>query len=124
MKPSRWIFLLIVVTVVFIGAAIHWLRPSREDSRIAIWRPAPTNAGVEVIPPPTVPSVVTVTNQFQWAQLESEDYHEYIARLRKIGCPEETIRDIIIADVDKLFAPRVAALRPNTNEPRYWRADD
>jgi len=35
---------------------------------------------------------------FSWQQLESPDYQTYVANLRDIGCPEQTIRDIIIAD--------------------------
>src|SRR5437867_256418 len=34
--------------------------------------------------------------KFDWRMVESEDYKKYIANLRYIGCPEETIRDIII----------------------------
>ena len=30
------------------------------------------------------------------------DYREYIENFRNIDCPEETIRDIILADVNKL----------------------
>ncbi len=44
--------------------------------------------------------------RFQWGQLESSDYRTYIANLRAIGCPEQTIRDIITADVDTLYASR------------------
>ena len=43
--------------------------------------------------------------------MESEDYHQYIANLRSLGCPEQTIRDIIIADVNKLFAAREDPLK-------------
>src|SRR5687767_6195122 len=50
------------------------------------------------------------TNDFHWGSVESDDYREYIANLRAIGCPEETIRDIIIADVNKLYAGRIASL--------------
>jgi hypothetical protein len=48
---------------------------------------------------------------FHWSEVESADYKEYIARLRGVRCPEETIRDIIIADVNKLYAPREAPLK-------------
>src|SRR5687767_3763335 len=41
-----------------------------------------------------------------WCMVESEDYVSYIANLRAIGCTEETIRDLIIADVNKLFEDR------------------
>jgi hypothetical protein len=44
--------------------------------------------------------------QCHWSQIESSDYLVYIANLRAIGCPEQTIRDIIIADIDSLFASR------------------
>jgi hypothetical protein len=46
------------------------------------------------------------TKTFQWSQIESADYPTYIANLRAIGCPEQTIRDIITADVGAAFAPR------------------
>src|SRR4030095_7552909 len=38
-------------------------------------------------------------NGFHWSQIEAADYPTYIRNLRRIGCPEETILDIITADV-------------------------
>ncbi|HEV8543961.1 MAG TPA: hypothetical protein VGR78_16340 [Verrucomicrobiae bacterium] len=69
------------------------------------------------------PAVVVRTNAFQWEQLESEDYRTYINRLRSIGCPEETIRDIVIADLQKLMAPRVQAINGPHEAPKYWKAE-
>lgn len=69
-------------------------------------------------------SVVVVTNQLQWAQLESEDYKTYIARLRAIGCPEQTIRDIIIADLDKLLAPELRAAHGRRQDLQYWNSEE
>ena len=45
-------------------------------------------------------------NQFSWSQLESTNYHAYITNLRRVGCPEQTIRDIITADIDGVYAGR------------------
>jgi hypothetical protein len=60
---------------------------------------------------------------FDWRAVESEDYRKYIANLRAIGCPEETIRDIIIADVNKLFESRKQALKAKTGKKyEYWKA--
>ena len=59
--------------------------------------------------------------QFDWRAVESENYKQYIANLRSIGCPEETIRDIIIADVNKLFDSRRKELFPATNKFEYWK---
>ncbi len=61
------------------------------------------------------------TTPFDWRQVESSDYKEYIANLRAIGCPEKTIKEIICADVNDLFSARRAAIT-QTNHYEYWRA--
>ncbi len=71
-------------------------------------------------PVTVVTNVVEATNDFRWAQLESEDYRDYINRLRAIGCPEQTIRDIVIADVDKMLAPKMQAASPHPREIKFW----
>lgn len=96
--------LLIVSVTVNVLLVLGWL----------LLRPAPQP------PPPATPrsldpdQVVVRTNvhflrdYFSWTQVESQDYPTYIDNLRRIRCPEETIRDIIIADVNDLFARRMA----------------
>jgi hypothetical protein len=60
---------------------------------------------------------------FDWRVVESEDYKKYIANLRSIGCPEETIRDIIIADVNKLFEDRrKSSERLESPRYEYWKS--
>lgn len=70
---------------------------------------------------------IAVTNQlghgFRWKSVESSDYKFYISNLRGIGCPEETVRDIIIADVNKLYAPRFAALQKPEQEKKFWEVE-
>lgn len=70
------------------------------------------------------PQVVTnvIEPEFHWREVEAADYKEYIRKLRGIGCPEATIRDIIIADIDKLYEPRLAQLRdqPTYRPDKYW----
>jgi LysM repeat protein len=58
---------------------------------------------------------------FNWSEVESPDYPVYIARLREIGCPEETIRDIVIADVNKLYANKRLEEVP-TIDQEWWRS--
>jgi hypothetical protein len=72
---------------------------------------------------PSSPAVATPTNfsseqaeqavkaPFQWSQVESSDYRTYIANLRRIGCPEQTIRELIMADVDDDYSARRERLR-------------
>src|SRR5687767_5951918 len=70
----------------------------------------------------TVTITVPTTTALDWRIVESEDYKKYIANLRAIGCPEETIRDIIIADVNKLFEARKRELTgSSTNKFQYWK---
>ena len=69
-----------------------------------------------------VTNVVTVVERaklFDWRVLESEDYKQYVANLRAIGCPEKTIRDIITADVTELF--REHARQSPGNRFEYWK---
>ncbi len=65
------------------------------------------------------PGVAEVAAPFHWAQVESADYKVFIANLRGIGCPEATVRDIVIADIDGLFAGRVKAQVDGVTG-RFW----
>lgn len=51
------------------------------------------------------------STSFRWSQLESTNYLTYIANLRHIGCPEQTLRDIVTADVEGLYRVRAQDLR-------------
>jgi hypothetical protein len=62
--------------------------------------------------PPSLDSVVVKTNvlvrreNFTWEQVQSTNYATLIKNLRAIGCPEQTIRDIVTTDVDRIYARR------------------
>jgi hypothetical protein len=56
-----------------------------------------------------------------WRQVESSDYRQYIANLRAAGCPEKTIRDIIVAEVSELYNQRAKAAFGQTNRFEYWK---
>src|SRR5947208_15217937 len=59
-----------------------------------------------------------------WRAIESTNYQAYIANLRAIDCPEETIRDIVVTDVAKLFAKRRAAIRAQGQPYKFWLTGD
>ena len=48
---------------------------------------------------------------FHWSAVESTNYFEYVANLRRIGCPEQTIADIVAADLRALYAEAGPAAR-------------
>jgi len=58
---------------------------------------------------------------FDWRQIESDDYRTYIHNLRSVGCPEQTIRDIVSADVVNAFAARRQEAISNLyGNFKYW----
>jgi len=59
-----------------------------------------------------------------WRALESTNYVTYIDNLLAFGCPEETVQDIIIADIAKLYAQRRAELRARMQPYKFWQTVD
>jgi hypothetical protein len=109
--------LIIILTVVAFGlcAGIVTLKRGQDSAPPSANEPSAPNAPATKIKykvikerPGTLPQSAP---QFHWREVESADYKDYIAKLRDIFCPEETVRDIIIADVNKLYAPREAVLK-------------
>lgn len=99
---------------------------------IALWLLLPRRPFADSLAAPAVtvesstnaarPNVVVRRQFFSWQEVESPDYQTYIGNLRNIGCPEQTIRDIIIADVNSLYA-RKRALELVTPEQQWWRSE-
>src|SRR5262245_14670020 len=67
-------------------------------------------------------NIVVRRQNLTWDEIESADFPTYVANLRAIGCPEATIRDIIVADVNQLFARR-RATEVVTTEQKWWRSE-
>lgn len=55
-----------------------------------------------------------------WRALEHTNYFVFIENLRAFACPEETIRDIIITDVAKLYGRRRSEMRMQYPPPKFW----
>ena len=73
--------------------------------------------------PPRVQTQVVVRRQnFTWEEVESNDYATYIKNLREIGCPNATIRDIIVADVDELYSHRRASEVVSADH-QWWKSE-
>jgi len=120
-KLSLTLNALLLGFVVWLTGAGPHLETSAEKSHCLSDRgllPKPQSTAPPLTSEP-LPEVVEVGEPFDWAQLESTDYQDYVANLRAIGCPEPTVRDIIIADVNDLFAPRVKALVDEVTG-RFW----
>ena len=61
-------------------------------------------------------------SQISWQNLQTDDLKEFIRRLRAVNCPEGTIEDLIIAAADRLYAPKMRALWPESLQQNdYWK---
>ena len=105
------------LNVLLAGAAYWGWRHARDASRPDAPPAKPDLAAPQLQPP------VVVRRQFMdWSELESTNYATYIGNLRAIGCPEATICDIIVADVNQVYAGKRAAESARIDMP-WWRAD-
>lgn len=91
----------------FLSGAVIWLgflsRPRQDLQSVENGGERTKRPALQVVPRA---ESVRSTESFRWSRLESTNYHVYVANLRQVGCPERTIRDIIAADVDAIYAPR------------------
>lgn len=115
----RWRLIALVSLGLNLGLAAAWLVYSRHTP--------PKAPASGITPSQAAGAVPSRTNFlirrqfFSWQQVESPDYPTYIQNLRDIGCPEQTIRDIIIADVNALFSRR-RATELVTPDQQWWRS--
>jgi hypothetical protein len=110
-----------LVANVMLAAVAGYLaaRPQAEAPAPAI---AATEAPGPVADPPSPQpeSQPAWSRRFDWHQLETADYPTYIANLRAIKCPEQTVRDIISADVAHLFAVKRKQLSGSPARAGRW----
>jgi hypothetical protein len=104
--------------LVFAAAFLYALRRTGHDELLSYLL---LPQGVDVIHSYKTNTVVRRLH-FHWSEVESDDYATYIENLRAVGCPESTIRDIIIADVDQFYARKRAAVIV-TPEYQWWRSE-
>jgi len=118
MRGRIWLYLSLAANVVLAAgwwtAWRHWAA-APEPSPVAL-----TNTAAAA--PLTRTNFIPRRQFFHWSEIESPDYATYVANLRAIGCPEQTIRDIIIADVNALFARR-RATEVVTPQQQWWRTE-
>ncbi|MBE0542446.1 MAG: hypothetical protein IH623_13885 [Verrucomicrobia bacterium] len=55
-----------------------------------------------------------------WEAIESRDPRQLIASLRAIGCPEQTIRDIVVTRISREFHGRLQAAYDDEVRQRPW----
>ncbi|HYV27809.1 MAG TPA: hypothetical protein VFA77_09765 [Candidatus Eisenbacteria bacterium] len=122
MKPSTLIVALILLSLGLITAAAYLIKtsPTPVAAATAPSTTVITNTRTKIVREPDAPTAPAPGLNFTWSSVEAANYKEYIANLRAIDCPEETIRDLILADVNKLYAPREAPFKTKAEAPLPW----
>lgn len=121
MKTSRWLRLSLGLNLLLAAALAFAAWPRATSGRPPAALAHLTNRPLRVteITHEPAPMVVEVTPAFHWRELESTDFRVYMANLRAIGCPEDTVRDLLVAEVKDLFDRRLAAIVARL-DPRLW----
>lgn len=103
-----------------IGIGTSFLIPGSTETAQPFVTHVVTNVVYTTSAATVVANVPAAAINFRWAQLESRDYRQYVANLKAIGCPWDTLKDIIIADLNTLYAPRLAQLRAPMEREAWW----
>lgn len=108
---------LVVNGMLLLGAAVQLFRAPAKSIHAA-----KTGAKDEAIATMRVTNVVPgettfVTNRFEWRQIESTNYDQLVANLRGVGCPERTIRDVVVGDVWRRWD---AGQHPRERHSLFW----
>ena len=118
MSAKKIAVISIGVNVLLLGIVAQLLKKPPPPAVIVL----DTNAPVKFVEK-RVETPVKPPERFDWRKVESEDYRQDIANVRSVGCPEQTVRDIIIADVNALFEARRLPLLQPSEEFKFWKAD-
>lgn len=124
MKLQRLLLISIVANLVCL-AGLYWFLSDRKEAAgpsQAAQANAPAASGQALGQAAPVERVVREVEPFHWSQVESDDYQTYVENLRRIGCPEETIRDLVKQDLDKAYDQRKADIlnkAPARND--FWK---
>ena len=114
-------FILILIPVLLLALTLIYRgnqapQPTENAKPVPIRDPKRGDGKAQLKPEPEV-------QRFSWREVESADYPQYVANLRRINVPELTVTDIIVADVNRLFAERAMKLkadRKEASELKFW----
>ena len=85
-------------------------------------------SGIDALPGKSLARVFSRSTAGQrpihWQQLHSTNYDQFVANLRAFGCPEQTIRDIVMMDIAKVYARKRAEIRRQGRPYEFWRPSD
>jgi hypothetical protein len=71
---------------------------------------------------PPADGTAGLATQNSWSDLQTDDLKEFVRRLRAAGCPEETIKDLVLAQLNRSYSVKQRAIWQNNFNPNdYWK---
>lgn len=113
-----WLAISLILNLLLLGAVVRrgskqqpveFARPLRTEVSQAA---RATNVFSRRSPPPM--------SATPWVDIESPDHKQFVANLRAIGCPEQTIRDIVVTRLSREFQTRLQMAHDETARQRPW----
>lgn len=120
---GRWLIVIsLAVNVGLGGLLIHRATstapaPVPRIPRLPVVTPPADISVPETNAPAAAPQ--SVEADFHWAELAAEDFKVYRDNLRAVGCPEATVRDIILSEINERFLQQRRALMAEAQR-RFW----
>ncbi len=92
------------------------LRAAQVSRQAAVMEATARPSSAVILPSP--PNAVKPV----WQQVESGNFQEYMANLRGLGMPEQTVRDIVLADVNRLYDEKKRAVLDSIErKDEFWK---
>jgi hypothetical protein len=130
MKPSAWLIVLSVSANVLLAGWWSKGRSVSSKDRIPAASDLTTDPSLLLRHPKPVtsrtdsassPEPVWSGPAASWKDLQTDDLKEFVQRLRAAGCPEETVQDLILAEVNRRYAILNRELWPERNVDKpFW----
>jgi hypothetical protein len=99
--------------------------PATNQIVAATNKAVPPQAGItqtNVVGAAPAPKASFVSKKFTWQDVETDGYRSYIESLRAVGCPDDKIRTIVLADVNELFDKK-RTREAVQHDMQWWRAE-
>lgn len=121
MKLSVLIALSLAANIILAGLL---LRPAhnraRADDPAAENLPGPAAEGSFAAPNNQFLTTATGA-KISWRDLQAAELKEFVAKLRAVNCPEETIKDLVLAELNRRFAKQQRSLWSELQNQDYWK---
>jgi hypothetical protein len=108
-----------------VGRAVQPTNVIRTNATVAATnRSAPPTATVKSGDAPVAPTArpTFTSKKFTWQDVESDQYRAYIESLRAVGCPDDKIRTIVLADINELFDKK-RVKEAVQHDMQWWRPE-